>query len=47
MSDCAPHLDVHLQFGDLDMLVKVAQWSHNTLLLAMALLTFALVLFAI
>jgi hypothetical protein len=38
---------MHFQSGDFDMLVKVAQWSHNTLLMAMALLTFALVLFAI
>jgi hypothetical protein len=29
------------------MLTTVAQWTHNTLLLAVALLTVALVLFAI
>jgi hypothetical protein len=30
-----------------DMFATVARWSHNTLLLAMALLTAALVVFAI
>jgi hypothetical protein len=33
--------------GDFDMFATVARWSHNTLLLAMALLTAALVVFAI
>jgi hypothetical protein len=33
--------------GDFHMLATVAHWTHNTLLLAMALLTAALVVFAI
>jgi hypothetical protein len=33
--------------GDFDMFATVARWSHNTLLLAMALLTAALVVSAI
>jgi hypothetical protein len=33
--------------GDFDMFATVARWSHNTLLMAMALLTAVLVVFAI
>jgi hypothetical protein len=33
--------------GVFDMFATIARWSHNTLLLAMALLTAALVVFAI
>jgi hypothetical protein len=33
--------------GDFDMFATAARWSHNTLLLAMALLTAALVIFAL
>jgi hypothetical protein len=33
--------------GDFDMFATAARWSHNTLLLAMALLTAALVVFAL
>jgi hypothetical protein len=33
--------------GDFDMFATAARWSHNTLLLAMALLTAALVVSAI
>jgi hypothetical protein len=35
------------KLGDFDMFATAARWSHNTLLLAMALLTAALVVFAI
>ncbi|HTB88707.1 MAG TPA: hypothetical protein VK743_12165 [Steroidobacteraceae bacterium] len=42
---CGPALQRNL--GDFDMFATAARWSHNTLLLAMALLTAALVVFAI
>ena len=45
-----PPLGVDLPYeksGDFDMFATVARWSHNTLLLAMALLTAALLVFAI
>jgi hypothetical protein len=57
MSGCAPILrhvpppcaDVPLErkTGVFDMFATITRWSHNTLLLAMALLTAALVVFAI
>jgi hypothetical protein len=42
---CGPALQRNL--GDFDMFATAARWSHNTLLLAMALLTAALVVSAI
>jgi hypothetical protein len=56
MQGCAPIFrDVPPLYADclaeeqeiFDMFATVARWSHNTLLLAMALLTAALVVFAI
>jgi hypothetical protein len=57
MSGCAPisrHVPPPLrgplwegETGVFDMFAIIARWSHNTLLLAMALLTAALVVFAI
>jgi hypothetical protein len=49
MSECAP-ISMYRRFGadkkEVFMLTTVAQWSHNTLIVAFALLT-ALVVFSI
>ena len=42
-----PHIKERIKKEDFHMLATFAQWGHNTLILAMAVLTVALVVFAI